>query len=266
MRPHVIASRLLVASLIGIGLPGLAFAQAPAAGVSGSAAEAPAAAATMADPNIDRGFILPTAMTQPKGSLTYNNYELVFHGLTYGITDDLQISGTVLAPLTKDFPFIGFGSLKGRLVRAERFHLSLLGSVTYATGISGSDDDNFYTLGAGGFASFCLNSDCSSLLNAQLSYQLADASGAPSVAHLFVYGGSAVIRLSKHVKLLGEVTSAGGGVDGEFESLDAALFSYGVRFHSGSIAGDVGFIKPVFDSDDELLFGIPFINFSYRWE
>jgi hypothetical protein len=27
-----------------------------------------------ADVNIDRGLLLPTAMTQPAGSLTYNNY------------------------------------------------------------------------------------------------------------------------------------------------------------------------------------------------
>ena len=46
----------------------------------------PAAGATSADPNIDRGFVLPTAMTQPAGSVTYNNYELLLHGVSIGVT------------------------------------------------------------------------------------------------------------------------------------------------------------------------------------
>ena len=32
------------------------------------------------------------------GSLTYNNYELLLHGLSYGITDSVQASVTVLSP------------------------------------------------------------------------------------------------------------------------------------------------------------------------
>jgi hypothetical protein len=35
-----------------------------------------------------------------------------------------------------------------------------------------------------------------------------------------------------------------------------------------SIAGDVGFMKPVItdsEGDDEFLMGLPFVNLSYRW-
>ena len=84
----VLASALLPAALARAGQP---------EATVGATAAAPAATA---DPNLDRGFLLPTAMTQPKGTLTYNNYELLLHGVTYGITDNLQVSATVLSPIS----------------------------------------------------------------------------------------------------------------------------------------------------------------------
>ncbi len=93
----------------------------------------PAAGATSSDPNIDRGFLLPTAMTQPAGSVTYNNYELLLHGVSYGITDRVQASVTVLSPIVRDMPFVGFASVKGRIVSTDRFHLALQGSAGWGT-------------------------------------------------------------------------------------------------------------------------------------
>src|SRR5262249_54443327 len=86
------------------------------AGVVQAAPATPAAGATSADPNIDRGFLLPTAMTQPAGSVTYNNYELLLHGVTYGITDRVQGTVTVLSPIVRDMPFVGFAAVKGRIL------------------------------------------------------------------------------------------------------------------------------------------------------
>src|SRR5437868_15091620 len=77
------------------------------------AAPGPAPAAS-SDPNIDRGFLLPTAMNQPAGSITYNNYELLLHGLTYAFTDRVQATVTVLAPIVKDMPFFGVAAVKGQ--------------------------------------------------------------------------------------------------------------------------------------------------------
>ena len=82
------------------------------------AASVPAPSAVDSDPNIDRGFLLPTAMTQPAGTLTYNNYELLLHGITYGLTDRVQLSATVLSPITKDMPF--FGTRRGQGPRLHR--------------------------------------------------------------------------------------------------------------------------------------------------
>ena len=232
----------------------------------------PAAGATSADPNIDRGFLLPTAMTQPAGSVTYNNYELLLHGVSVGITDRVQGSVTVLSPIVKDMPFVGFAAVKARVLSTERFHLALQGSLGWGHAFdvdSTTTDGNLYTFGGGAFASYCLRQDCSSLVSASATYSLVMPGGLDGAAHTIIYGGSIVHRVGRHVKLLGEVASAAGGVtgSGDWENINGVLVGYGVRFHTNSMAADVGFIRPVgTDGDDEFLVGLPFVNVSYRWQ
>jgi len=252
----------------------LAHAQTSTAGdpqnVVAAAPAAPAVGATASDPNIDRGFLLPTAMTQPAGSVTYNNYELLLHGVSYGITDRVQASVTVLSPITRDMPFFGFAAVKGRVVATDRFHVALQGSVGWGHEFDSSDSNsNVYTLGAGAFASYCLRQDCSSLLSASATYQLAGSDASDNRANILIYGGSVVHRVSPHIKLLGEVTSAAGrDVNNDFENLSGLLVGYGVRFHGDNIAADLGFVKPIATSGDDgdFLVGLPFANVSYRWQ
>ena len=150
-------------------------------------------------------------MTQPAGSLTYNNYELLLHGLTYGVTDNVQASVTVLAPIVRDMPFVGFAALKARLAATERLHLAVQGSAAFGHAFdSSSGNPNGYSVGAGAYASFCLRDDCSSLFNASANYQYGTATGDGGGGHLLIYGGSIVHRVASHVKVLAEVTSAAG--------------------------------------------------------
>lgn len=227
---------------------------------------APAEAGIAGDPNIDRGFLLPTAMTQPAGSVTYNNYELLIHGLTYGITDHTQVSFGVLAPIVKDMPFVGNAALKSRLLSGDRFHLALQGSATLFSSEAA-------LLGAGVLGSYCLADDCASLLNASVTYQLGLPIGQDSggTGHGVIYGAGLVQRLTSHVKLLVEVGSAlavngGPQATDRVDNLPGVVLSYGVRFHGDKLAADVGFIKPVVDGlDDPFILGLPFLNVSYRW-
>jgi hypothetical protein len=226
-----------------------------------------ASSAAASDPNIDRGFIQPTAMTQPAGTLTYNNYELFLHGFTYGLTDNVQTSVTVLSPIATSMPFLGIAAVKWRMLSTGRVHVAAQASLGYAHELDSGSSGAGYSLGAGAFASLCLQDDCASLLSANATYQLLLGSASSDALHLIVYGGSVVHRVGAHVKLLGEVTSAAGRTS--YSSLDNAsgvLVSYGVRFHSDSIAGDVGFIKPIVSDDDGgLVMGLPFVSVSYRW-
>jgi hypothetical protein len=228
----------------------------------------PSADATSADPNIDRGFLLPTAMTQPAGSVTYNNYELLLHGVSLGITDRVQASVTVLSPIVRDMPFVGFAAVKGRVVATDRFHLALQGSLGWGHMFDTSDSSaDLYTLGAGAFASFCLRQDCSSLMSASATYTIAMPTDG-TAAQMIIYSGSVVHRVGRHVKLLGEVGSAAGRVAGETENIDGVLVGYGLRFHTNDIAADVGFLKPFTGGADDggFLVGLPFVNVSYRWQ
>jgi hypothetical protein len=250
-------------------------AEVPPTVVRSPVAQVPAAA----DPNIDRGFIQPTAMTQPAHSLTYNNYELVLHGLTYGITDHLQASVTVMAPLVRDMPFLGVAAVKWQFLSTPRFHLALQGSAslihifnvdTLAPDGSISSGVNVYTVGAGGFASYCLRDDCSSLASLNATYQRGIAGRGGDTTQAIIYGGSIVHRVARHVKLLGEVTSMANTTavaDSSFSNVPGALVSYGVRLHTANIASDLGFMKPISSdgSSDPFLLGLPFINVSYRW-
>lgn len=204
-------------------------------------------------------------MTQPRGTFTYNNYELLLHGLSYGVTNNLQVSLTVLSPIANDIPFFGIGSVKWRLRASERVYLALQGSLTYLHEFTGDPIDAF-SVGAGIYASICLRDDCSSLLSGSLNYQLAVSDDTTDRVHFLIYGGSVVHRVSRHVKLLVEITSAAGesGSSG-LDNISGFLLSYGVRFFTGNLAGDIGFIKPVGDTNDTLLLGLPFISVSYRW-
>jgi hypothetical protein len=49
-----------------------------------------------------------------------------------------------------------------------------------------------------------------------------------------------------------------------FDFLDFGLLSYGVRFHSGTIAGDIGFIRLVGIDSGPFFLGLPYLAFSAR--
>jgi hypothetical protein len=248
-----------------------AVAPSPPAETVSAAPATPAARGASDDPNIDRGFLLPTAMTQPAGSVTYNNYELLLHGVSYGITDNVQASVTVLSPITKDLPFLGFAAVKARIVSADRFHLALQGSLGWEHSFdSSATSRDAYTAGVGAFASYCLREDCSSLLSASATYQAVFPGSFSDRADMVIYGGSIVHGVGRHFKLLAEVASAAGRAasTGDVQNVDGVLVGYGVRFHTDALAADLGFMKPISGSatDGDFIMGIPFASVSYRWQ
>jgi hypothetical protein len=236
---------------------------------AGAVVASPAAAPPAdADVNLDRGFLLPTAMTQPAGSLTYNNYELLLHGITYGVTDHVQASATVLSPIFQGMPFFGIVAVKAAVLERGRFHLALQGDGGLVHAFDVTSSGSGYLVGGGALTSFCLRNDCSSLLSASASYNYILAGGGGH-AHSVVYGGSIVHRVGTHVKLLGEVTSAFGGTSlTDTQNTDGVLAGYGLRLFGSTIAADIGFLKPVSSSGGSggFLMGLPFANFSYRWQ
>jgi hypothetical protein len=173
---------------------------------------------TAEDPHGDRGVLLPTALTQPAGTFSISSYDLVFAGLTFGITDRLQASTTTL--LT---PFLGatlvVGNLKWQVRRHGWWRLSLNAGASYAhmepeEPVFDSDGRRIPSEGRvmphlGATVSYCLSDDCQSLLSAsvQLSSNLERGRLAQNNAY---FGASLVHRMTEHTKLVLEVTSVAG--------------------------------------------------------
>jgi hypothetical protein len=249
----------------------------PAAGVAAPAAES-ADIARLEDPNIDRVFLLPSADTQPRGTLSLNDYELFLFGMTYGVTDDFQISATALLPVTDDMSGFASASAKFRLLSRGRVHLALQGSLTYVgdgdddappEASEGVDDDEGGALGvsAGALATFCLDAACRSGLHASVTGLMPVTGDSTTEDYVAIYSAGATVKVAKHIKLLGEVTGVSfRDHDDSFLEGDGALVSYGVRFFSHSVAGDIGFVRPLTGEEDTFLLGLPFVNFTFRSE
>jgi hypothetical protein len=219
------------------------------------------------DANIDRTFFMPTAETQPKGSLTFSDYELLLMGLTYAVTDNFQLTGTTLVPIVEEMPFAGQLSAKLKFLSEGKLKLAGVVSVSFVNGkearYEGSSRDDLVIGSLGGVASFCLDEACAGLLSASA---VMTRSSQEDFDKTLSYGASLVHPLTRRIKVLLEIDTATALHRGDRNDLDAYLVSYGLRFFQGDIAGDVGFIKPLGEDlgSDDLPLGFPFINFSYR--
>jgi hypothetical protein len=199
------------------------------------------------DVSLDHGFLVPTALTQPAHTLTINDYEIVMVGMTYGITDRLQLSATV-APT----PFVGalvIGSAKYQLIGEGRFRMAVQAGVSSV---------GFHLAG---MASGCLSADCHSLLSANFTFipTLGSQSEAP-----FLYGASWIQHLGGEVKLVLEVTSGGslGSGDEAFQQAKDGFLSGGLRFFGRRFSADVGLMATLTDPGRRVL---PFISGSFRF-
>lgn len=220
------------------------------------------------DANINRGWFMPTAMTQPAGSLSFSSYEVILMGVTYAPIDRLEISATFLTPIVPDMCCWGILGGKVRLVDAGRFHFAALGQLFLASaqGIDlydtgKTDRSTLWAALGGGTASVCLDESCRALVSAWALTGLNQYSS--KTEWPIIYGGS--LTFGHHVKLLLEADSA--ALIGDVTmAARGALVTYGVRFTGRNLAGDIGFTRP-FSSDTDLgslFLGIPIVTFTYR--
>jgi hypothetical protein len=216
--------------------------------------------ASATDVSLDHAFALPTAMIQPAGSLTYNNEGILENGLTYAFRH-VQLSLQGFVPLLELDGGLQLAILSAKVHFAPhpRFHLALQGLGSLLHGSLGGGDGTTFDVGAGAYATFCLTASCSSLLSAGAVY-VSSAGDLPNGSHLADAGGSAIVALASHVKLLAEVDAStalelfGGG--------DVFLVG-GVRF-CGPYAGiDLGIVRDLSRGGDPLD-GLPFVAFSLR--
>ena len=247
----------LIASLATlIATAGLAIAQPGAAPPPDDEAtvEASVEAGIRDDVNADRVWLTPTALTQPKGSWSFNDFELMFLGMTYGVTDTVQVSAKTWVLVDADQPVLLWLAAKKQLISSGKLRVAVDGQWISA------DDEAIGIVG--GAASLCLDIGCHSLINGYLGTAFAvtdDTDELPVIASL-----SLVKRLGRRVKFIAEVDT--GWTAGE-DPTGNYLGWYGLRFTSGEIGGDIGFVKPFgedVDETDVFPMGFPMLTFTYR--
>jgi hypothetical protein len=212
------------------------------------------------DANAGRMWLSPTALTEPAGTWSFTDYELLLVGLSYAATDTVSISANTLLPIVEDMPFYLLVNGKAQIVRSGNVRVALQGAVIHAR----FDGEGATAAVLGGALSYCIDPECHSLVNGYVGAGFAheDQSAVP-----LLVSGSLLYRINRHVKLMLEVDT--GYIAGEINSAsDVFLGWYGVRFTSKIIGVDLGFVKPFCAGDTDcsggLVMGVPFVSFTYR--
>jgi hypothetical protein len=211
------------------------------------------------DANAGRSWLSPTALTEPAGTWSFSDFELLMVSLHYSPTDQLSLSATTLLPIVEDMPFWLLVNGKFQIIKSGNVRGVIQGAVTHVS----ADGEGATAAVLGGALTYCIDSECHSTLTGYVGAGFAheDQSAVP-----LVFAGSVAYRVNRHVKLLLEADTgyiAGGGID---QAADGFLAWYGVRFTSKIIGVDLGFVKPICDGceDSGLVMGVPFVSFTYR--
>ena len=223
------------------------------------------------DASIDRGLLTSHAETLGEGLWSINSYELFMLGVTYGITDDVQVNVTTSLPVVEDMPLWLILSGKAVLYRDPMTVVAARAHFMYMTSLSDSDDDAIGVFGAALLVDRYLDGRGRFAVHAGLGVHGAfgvgfDGAGV-SVGHgaAFTLEGGFSLGLSRNVKLLVELQVPAASNGHDFEFAPFSLLNYGVRFHGGELAADLGFARPLGTDDDPFVLGFPFVAFSARF-
>ena len=195
------------------------------------------------DPNRTRSFVFPTASTLRQGAGLYENYYLFFNSVHFGVTDRAMLSGGIV-PLPGAM-ILAFGPKLRIYQHPTKMVEAAVGAQWYL--LSGDSDSETLFVPYGVLS--LGRSDRSRL-------SVGGGSIRAEEEDLSLLTVSADLRLSKRVKLMGEVFSVRG--DDESEVIPI----YGLRFFSERLAFDLGFWN--FPGEEDLLaLGTPMANFVF---
>jgi hypothetical protein len=169
------------------------------------ALEAPGLAreARESDARVDAAWAAPTALTQPKGTMTFTLYELVLPNVTVGVTDRLQVGGGIGGFfLSRSTTLLWDAMAKVSLGESGRAHFALFAG---AGGIGSGG--SLYAYGAGPVASVCVDLGCETVLSTSVvagAFHINVEEG-PSNRRGIIVSPTAVVALARHLKLVGEL-------------------------------------------------------------
>lgn len=243
------------------------------AGLAGPAGAAQPITDAVEEASVDRGLLSPTALTQPSGSVTLSDYEVVGVSASVGILGRAQLS---VGAMSWGLPFGVAGSLKVRMLSIQRVHVAVIGAAAYWR-------QQKYVANAfllfGAASSLCLDEACRSVASAFAitgrQYNDMDDAG-PSSSRPLLLGAGLVLRVAESLALVLE-SSAFRGFDCTRSYSSCAALTYlsggGVRLMRGRLWADVALLVRL--GAERLLgdcygcFGpypvLPFASVSYRW-
>jgi hypothetical protein len=211
--------------------------------------EAPSARLPAEDPQADRGVLLPTAYTHPKGTYFVSDYEIALLQVGYGLTDDTQVSLTTVPPLGAErIAFLDL-TLKTSLFRSGLVRAAALGSVS---GVVAKELGGLFVGRVGGVVQVCLELRCGSSFSISSNLTLAGMM-------LMANGVSGIFRTSRTISFLAELDSLVpvGREAGEF---GGAILGGGIRFHWTNWGMDLALMRVLGNNKTTL----PVLAITYR--
>jgi hypothetical protein len=204
-----------------------------------------------ADPNYSRLLFAPTGRPLKRGDGYFSDYELVFPGVAFGLTDNISLAGGVSV-----IPGVGLGEQLFYISPKVGFNLGDHASVAVGALLAGAgggenDSESAYI----GFAVGTFGSPKRSLT---IGLGLGDTTGEVSDAVPIVMAGGTA-TLSRHVAL---VTESWLFLGDDFR-LSEQPFGVGVRLFGDRLSADVGMILV-----GELLdegFPLPWLSVTYHF-
>jgi hypothetical protein len=202
------------------------------------------------DPQGDRVVLLPTATTHPAGTFYFSNYELIIFQAGYAFTDATQLSVTAIPAPNERLTLVDF-TLKSSFYRGGLVRVAGLGS---ASGVIGADVGTGFVGRVGGVAQVCLARRCESSLSLSSNMLLIGTV-------LMVNGAGAIVRVSEHISLLGELaTMIPVGTQGG--QWNGGLVGGGLRLHYLHWGFDFTLLHALDSSSDAST--IPFLAMTWR--
>lgn len=201
------------------------------------------------DPQADRGIVLPTAYTHPKGTFFVSDYDVALVQIGYAFTDDTQISFTGVPPLGAERVAFVDLTLKTTLYRGGLVRVAALGSTSGLV----ANEIGVAAIGrVGGVVQLCLEVRCLSSLSITSDVTLAGTM-------LMVNGANGIFHMSRHLSLLAELDTLLplGTAAAEF---NGAMAGGGLRFHWTHAGLDLTLMHLLGGSQATL----PIFAFTYR--
>ena len=237
----------------------------------GRAEENPAGLARAANAAGDHGFLTSHAETLPAGAFSLNIYEIIVFGFSAGLTDRLSLSLTMTPPVASPPEWIGLHA-KYAVHRSDRTVVAVrLTNLDFSAWDADGYRGGLYTLGPGVAVDHFLGDAGRFSVHAGMSLHagrlVGSASDHEGWAGLVAFEAGATLRTTDWLDLMVEGQGAVTSTEGDALRLAPyGLVTYGVRFFSDFVAGDVALARPVGDVDlGWLALGLPYLGLSVRF-